>query len=257
MEFVTYEVQDRMGIITLNRPAKRNALSFEMISELYEAFGTAESNDLVKVVILRAKGAVFCAGADLAYLQKLESLSHEENLADSKHLSDLFHRIYTLKKIVIAQVHGHAVAGGCGLASVCDFVYAVPEAKLGYTEVKIGFVPAIVMVFLIRRLGEHHARQLLLSGEFVSAEEAQRMGLVNRVVPSVKLEDIVTEMAQRLISTNSGTSMETTKRMIADVQSMPLTEALEYASRMNATARSTADFKKGIASFLNKEDLSW
>src|SRR5262249_42264171 len=146
MDLVLYEVNDRIGFITLNRPEKRNALSFELVSALKEVFSKAEEDPAVKVVVLRANGEAFCAGGDLAYLQQLQKFSFEENLADSNHLKTLFLKIYQLKKIVIAQVQGHALAGGCGLATVCDFVIAVPEARFGYTEVKIGFVPALVLV---------------------------------------------------------------------------------------------------------------
>jgi methylglutaconyl-CoA hydratase len=143
---IDFTINNRVGYITLNRPDKRNALSFELIRELKEAFYNAERDDAVKVIVLRAHGEVFCAGADLAYLQQLQEFSYEQNLADSNHLKDLFFQIYTLQKVVIAQVQGHALAGGCGLATVCDFTFSVPEAKFGYTEVKIGFIPAIVMV---------------------------------------------------------------------------------------------------------------
>ncbi len=147
MDIVLYEVKERIGYLTLNRPEKRNALNFELVAALKEAFTRAENDPGVKVVVLRANGEAFCAGADLAYLQQLQQFSFEENLADSNHLKDLFLMIYQLKKVVIAQVQGHALAGGCGLATVCDFVFAVPEAKFGYTEVKIGFIPALVLVF--------------------------------------------------------------------------------------------------------------
>jgi len=257
MNLVIYEVKDRIGYITLNRPEKRNALSFEFVSELKIAFTKAESDPLVKVIILNANGDSFCAGADLAYLQSLQQFSYEQNLEDSNHLKELFYQIYTLKKVVIAQIQGHALAGGCGLATVCDFAFAVPEAKLGYTEVKIGFIPAIVMIFLIRKIGEQKAKQLLLSGELITAEVAERWNLINQVITKDQLQPFVCGFAQKLIKNNSTQSMEVTKQMIAEVQSLPLEEALQHASRMNAQARGTEDCKKGIASFLNKQDLYW
>src|SRR5690606_36237829 len=138
--------------------------------------------------VLNAAGEAFCAGADLAYLQQLQNFSFEENLTDSNQLKELFLNIYTHPKVVIAQVQGHALAGGCGLASICDWVFSVPEAKFGYTEVRIGFIPALVSVFLLRKLGEGAARELLLSGELIAAERAQAIGLINRVVSADKLE---------------------------------------------------------------------
>jgi methylglutaconyl-CoA hydratase len=257
MNLVEYEVINRMGYITLNRPEKKNALNHELVGELKAAFRLAEADQHAKVIVLRAKGDVFCSGADLESLQKLQTYSYEENVKDSMHLKELFLQIYTLRKVVIAQIQGHALAGGCGLATVCDFAFAVPEAKLGYTEVKIGFVPAIVMVFLLRKVGEHRAKQMLLSGELINAEEAMKLGLINRIAAKNDISDSVGQFAQKLITGNSIQSMELTKRMIAEVQSLSLDEGLDLAVRMNAEARATNDCKRGIAAFLNKEPLTW
>ncbi len=257
MKLVDYSVKDRIGFITLNRPDKRNALSFELITELKNAIDQADKDERVKVIVLRANGETFCAGADLDGLQKLQNFSREENLEDSRHLKELFYKIYMLNKVVIAQVQGHALAGGCGLASVCDFVYAVPDAKFGYTEVKIGFVPAIVMVFLIRKIGEQKAKHLLLSAELISGESAIQFGLVTKIIEREKLESAVIEFANKLIKNNSGQSMGLTKRMIGEVQSMKLEDALEYAAEKNAEARASDDCRRGIKAFLDKEILIW
>jgi methylglutaconyl-CoA hydratase len=257
MSLVIYTVQDRVGYIALNRPEKRNALSGDMVTELKAAFARAEEDETVKVIVLKANGEAFCAGADLAYLQQLQQFSLEENLLDSNHLKDLFQQIYQLKKVVIAHVQGHALAGGCGLATICDFVFSTPEAKFGYTEVKIGFIPALVSVFLIRKIGEQKAKQLLLSGDLMQGEEAVRMGLVNYLFAKEELEQRVNSFAQFLIKNNSGQSMALTKQMIGEVQSMPLSEALTHAVELNALARGSADCKKGIAAFLNKEEIGW
>jgi methylglutaconyl-CoA hydratase len=232
MKYVTYNVSDRIGYITLNRPEKRNSLIHELVTELKECFSKAEADDHVKVIVLKANGDAFCAGADLSYLQQLQKFTYEENLKDSNHLKDLFLKIYLLKKVVIAQVQGHALAGGCGLAAVCDFSITVPEAKFGYTEVKIGFIPAIVMVFLLRKIGEAKAKQLLLSGEIVSAQEALSLGVVNKVVPRQYLEAEVATLARQLVEANSISAMTMTKHMVAQVQSMSLDEALTFASEM-------------------------
>lgn len=257
MSSVLYEVKDRICFLTLNRPEKKNALNSEMVVDLKNSFSRAESDQAVKAIVLRANGDVFCSGADLESLQRLQKNSFEENLKDSNQLKDLFLQIYTLKKIVIAQVQGHALAGGCGLATVCDFVLAIPEAKMGYTEVKIGFVPAIVMVFLLRKVGEQATKQLLLGGDLINGEDVVRMGLANKIVPGDQLSDEVTKYAQRLINNNSAQSMELTKKMIAEVQSMSLEEGLDYAATMNAKARNTDDCKRGIAAFLDKKKQSW
>src|SRR5258707_5058170 len=257
MSLVLYEVKERIGYVTLNRHEKRNALSHKLVTALKEAFDQAEKDPMAKVIVLRANGETFCAGADLASLQKLQNFSFEENIADSNHLKELFLKIYQLKKVVIAQVQGHALAGGCGLATVCDFVFAVPEAKFGYTEVRIGFIPAMVLVFLIRKIGEQRAKRLLLSGELVLGNEAMNLGLVNFLVSKDELEMKTGEFAMKLIKNNSALSMSLTKQMIDQVQSISLNDALSYAARMNAEMRASEDCKKGIAAFLNKENLSW
>jgi methylglutaconyl-CoA hydratase len=257
MKLVEYQVSNRVGSITLNRAEKRNALSHELVSELKEAFTLAENDKDVKVVVLKANGEAFCAGADLGYLQQLQNFSFDENLKDSSHLKELFLQIYTHPKVVIAQVQGHALAGGCGLATICDFVFSVPEAKFGYTEVKIGFIPAIVMVFLIRKIGEGRAKELLLGGDLFTAEQMLQMGLLNKVISAAAVEQEVSVFSKRLVETNSGESMRLTKQMIANVQSKSLDEALQYAAEMNAQARGTDDCKRGISAFLNKEKLIW
>lgn len=257
MNYIKYELADRVATITLNRPEKRNALSGEVVEELKAAFERASADAEAKVVVLAAEGDAFCAGADLAYLQQLQNNSYEENLADSSSLMELFKMIYQLDKVVIAKVQGHAIAGGCGLATVCDFSYTVPEAKFGYTEVRIGFIPAIVKVFLLRKIGEGKSKELLLSGDLISAERAMQIGLVNRVVEADQLDAEVAAFAKKLVDKNSGQSMALTKAMIAEVQSMSVEEGLQYAAEQNAKARGTEDCQKGIAAFLNKEKVVW
>jgi methylglutaconyl-CoA hydratase len=257
MKFVDFHISNRIGYITLNRPEKRNALNFEVVTELKAAFKIAEEDEEVKVVVLNAAGEAFCAGADLEYLQELQKFSFEQNMADSEHLKDLFLQIYQLRKVVIAQVQGHALAGGCGLATVCDFVFAAPEARFGYTEVKIGFIPAIVMVFLLRKIGEGKAKQLLLSGTWISALDAKAFGLVNGIIARERLADEVTTFATQLTESNSGNSMSVTKQMIAKVQTLSLEEALTFAAEMNAKARGSNDCVRGVSAFLNEEKIRW
>ncbi len=256
-EYVRYEVIDRVAWITIDRPDKRNALNFTMVSELLEAFKTAELDAEVKVCVLRANGKAFCAGADLDYLKRLQAYDFDQNLQDSSHLKSLFEWIYKMGKPVIAMIQGHAIAGGAGLATVCDFAFSVPEAQFGYTEVRIGFIPAIVMVFLIRKIGETRAKELLLSGDIVDAATAEKYNMINKVVPAAEIEAHVTTFAARLCSQNSGQSMAITKKMIGDVQHFPISEALTFAARMNARARGSEDCKRGIGAFLNKEDITW
>lgn len=257
MKLVTYQQTDQIGYISLNRPEKRNALNSEMVTELKAAFTLAAEDADCKVVVLKGEGAAFSAGADLAYLQQLQENSYEENYADSSHLKELFEQIYWHDKVVIAQVEGHAIAGGCGLATVCDFVFSVPEASFGYTEVKIGFIPAIVMFFLLRKVNEKTAKELLLTGKLFTAEKALGYGLINEIVQPEDMEAHVNKFAGKLVAQCSGQSLQTTKQMISDIQSMKDREALDYAAQMNAKARGNEDCKKGISAFLNKEKIDW
>ncbi|WP_295118739.1 enoyl-CoA hydratase-related protein [uncultured Chitinophaga sp.] len=255
--FITYELAGRVATITLNRPEKRNALNGEVVKELTDAFNTAGASDAVKVIILAANGEAFCAGADLEYLQQLQRNSYEENLADSRQLMQLMQLIYAHDKIVIARIEGHAVAGGCGLATVCDFSYAVPAAKFGYTEVKIGFVPALVSVFLVRKIGEGRARELLLTGKLVSAQQAQEFGLINRVVAADEINVMVDALAKELCDDASANSLKLTKKLVATALDLPLQAALEEAARQNAVTREHPDCRQGIKAFLNKEKPVW
>lgn len=250
-------LEDKVRYITLNRPDKRNALNSEMVGELKEVFRKAEKEDESRVLVIRASGEVFSAGADLEALQKLQTYSYSDNLQDSNHLKDLFQLIYYHDKPVIAQVEGHAIAGGCGLATVCDFIYAVPNAKFGYTEVKIGFVPAIVMVFLIRKIGESKARDLLLTGQLAKAPAMESAGLVNAVYEPNEIQEAVKALADHIAHYTSPEAVSFTREMIANIQSMPVKDAINYAAECNAKARGFEDCQRGISAFLNKEELKW
>ena len=257
MNFIELQISNRIATITLNRPEKRNALNTEIVSQLLTAFESIKVNNEAKVVVLRANGEAFCAGADLGYLQQLQNNTYDENLEDSRHLKKLFETIYNFPKVVIAQVEGAALAGGCGLANVCDFCYATPESKFGFTEVKIGFIPAIVSVFLLRKIGEAKAKELLLSGNIISANDAFNYGIINQIVDKEKIEEFVNNKCNQLILQASGQSLTLTKHLISAVQHLSIEDALEYAAKQNATARATEDCKRGIASFLNKEKINW
>lgn len=253
MVLVEQSISDGIGTIAMNRPDKRNALSTELVSALKAAFSGFESNDDVRVVILKGNGTAFCAGADLAYLQEIAKNSVLENMADSTSLMELMQGIVEFPKPVIAMVHGPAIAGGCGLATVCDVVVAGEEKGLfGYSEVKIGFIPAIVMVYLLRKIGDTQARRLILSAENISSTEAKEIGLVTYVVPDSDLEHETVSLARRM-SRNSASAMAMSKEMIAALHGMSLQAGLRYATSMNALARQTEDCKAGIQNFLSKD----
>jgi methylglutaconyl-CoA hydratase len=257
-ENIQYEIKERIATITLNRPDKRNALNGAVVQELYAAFDSAAQDENVKLVVLTGKGKAFCAGADLAYLQQLQQFSYAENLQDSGQLAALFQKIYTFPKIVIARINGHALAGGCGLATVCDVAFAVETAQFGYTEVKIGFVPAIVSFFLLRKVGETIAKQLLISGELITAQQAKAYQLINEVVADEQaLDQRIAEFTQVLCQNNSAQAMQTTKQLIREMFTLDLHTAMQLAVATNAKARQTADCQQGIAAFLNKELIKW
>ncbi|MGB3617184.1 MAG: enoyl-CoA hydratase/isomerase family protein [Catalinimonas sp.] len=254
---VRYDLEGRTAYLTLNRPEKRNALNGEMVTALREALTRAEADAGARVVVVRAEGKVFCAGADLGALRQLQTATYDDNLADSEHLGALFRQIYLGPKPVVAQVHGHAIAGGCGLATVCDFTFAAEGARFGYTEVRIGFVPALVTVFLTRKVGEGHAKSLLMTGELITAARAREVGLIQEVLPPEALADRVRTFADQLAEQTSGESLAATKALLAEVPALPLDDALQRAAAENARARGTDDCRRGIAAFLAKEKLTW
>jgi methylglutaconyl-CoA hydratase len=255
---ISYASGERRATITLRRPDKRNALDDVMVQEITTAFTAAARDPGVKVVVLGGEGPAFCAGADLEYLQRIASYDLEAHRADSRRLAALYRLIYELRKPVVAVVHGPALAGGCGLASVCDFIVASREhARFGYTEVHIGFIPAVVMVFLIKRVGEGRARDLVLRGEILDAEEAKGAGLVSIVAPQKSLAGAVESLVSGLLTENSAASMGLCKDMLANLHGMNFLDAIDFAANMNAAARMTPECKKGIEAFLAKEKITW
>jgi len=254
---IEYEQKERVAYITLNRPEKRNAFNAILVKELSQAFATAEKANDVRVIVLRANGKAFCAGADLSYIQELSRFTFEENLEDSETLMRLLVQMYKLKKPIIAQVQGPALAGGCGLATVCDIIIASEDAVFGYPEARIGFVAAMVMIFLVQRVGEGRARELLLTGKTISSREAYTIGLINDVTDHNKLVEKVREYSSQISQDVSGSSVAITKEILAKLSGLDIQNALAFAARMNAATRMTEDCKRGIQAFINKEKLKW
>jgi methylglutaconyl-CoA hydratase len=257
MSYKTIQLAQESGIatITLNRPDKRNAVSFELVGELMSALDEIEASPS-NVLIITGAGKAFCAGMDLDELRTLLGKTHDENVKDSAKMAAMFRRLYDFPKPTIAAVNGAAIAGGTGLATMCDFTLAVPEAKFGYTEVRIGFVPAIVSSILVWQVGHKIARDLLLSGRLFDAVEAHRYGLVNEVVASDHLLDRARELANQLLE-NSPSSVRATKKLVNGFISMQLDEQVATAIEDNARIRTTADFREGVTSFLEKRKPVW
>jgi methylglutaconyl-CoA hydratase len=257
MPYSTIELTYDGGVatITLNRPEKRNAISFELIEDLLRGLEEVAKSDAI-VLILTGAGKAFCSGMDLENLKALLGRTPEQNLEDSQAMVRLFRTVYEFPKVTIAAVNGAAIAGGTGLALLCDFTLAVPDAKFGYTEVRIGFVPAIVSTFLLRQVGEKQARDLLLTGRLFGADEAARLGLVGEIVAPESLMPRAHELAALLMQ-NSPASLRATKQLLTDHARAEIDAQIEAAVRENAAIRTTADFREGITSFLEKRKPVW
>ena len=257
MPYNTLQLAHDAGVATLtfNRPEKRNAISFQMIEELMNALGEVEQSES-RVLILTGAGKAFCSGMDLEDLKGLIGRSSEQNKKDSETMARMFRALYESPKPTIAAVNGAALAGGTGLATLCDFTLAQPEAKFGYTEVKIGFIPAIVSSFLLRQVGEKLARDLLLTGRIIDAGEALRLGLVSEVVEPEKLMQHARDLAIQLLQ-NSPASLRATKRLLSGYAAAQLDRQLKVAVEENAAIRQTQDFHEGVSSFLEKRRPNW
>lgn len=256
----TYKTLDlkqdaEIATITLTRPEKRNAISAQMIEDLLEALGEVETG-ASRVTILTGAGNAFCAGMDIEDLRSIAARSHEQHLEESQRTARMFYRLYRYRQPLIAAVNGPAIAGGCGIATLADFTLSVPAAKFGYTEVKIGFIPALVSVFLRRQTGEKRLRDLLLTGRIITAEEALASGLVTEIVAPEKLLDRAREIANTLIA-SSPTSLARTKRLLLQFDEKAIEEEIDLAVRENAGIRSTPDFREGVTAFLEKRPPKW
>lgn len=250
-----FGIEEEIGTITLARPEKRNAISPEMIVDLMSVLDEAEKS-AARVVILTGAGSAFCAGMDLAALRNLSTQTQEQHAADAERMGKMFYRVYSFPKPLIAAVNGPAIAGGTGLATLADFTLAVPEAKFGYTEARIGFLPAVVSVFLLRQVGEKITRELLLTGKLFDATEAHRLGLVTEIVATDKLMDRARELARELAAL-SPTSLRATKRLILRWNENEIRRDLGIAIRESGEIRRTEDFREGLSAFLEKRGPRW
>lgn len=238
--------------ITLNRPEKRNALNDLLINDLKNALHEADKDETLCAIVVKGAGKDFCSGADLSALQKISESSVMENLEDAESLMELFSLIRKIKTPVIAAVHGRALAGGCGLATACDIVLATESARFGYPEVKIGFVPAMVMAILRRNLSEKRSFELITKGFDFSAADAESFGLINHVFADGTFEKEVLEFALEYNKV-SRSAVILSKKLLYQMDGMTFDKSLETGAEVNTIARLTKDCQKGIAKFLNKE----
>jgi methylglutaconyl-CoA hydratase len=250
-ESVIYAVEGTVALVTLNRPEKRNALNDVLIGALTESLRAADGNEAVRVVVIAGAGVDFCSGADLAALQKISESSVTENLEDAQTLMELFTLIRRVRVPVVAAVRGRALAGGCGLATACDLVLAAKSARFGYPEVKIGFVPAMVMAILRRNVSEKRAFELITRGAEIGADEAERIGLVNHVFEDDKFE-LGVENYVAGFERVSRSAVMLSKRLLYHMDGMTFDAALQAGVDVNTIARMSEDCQKGIARFLKK-----
>lgn len=257
MSYVTILVEDSSDAltITLNRPERRNAMTPEMQTELIAAMEESSASNC-RVVVFRGAGETFCSGLDLTALQAMNDKSAAEHRADAERIARLFRTLHELPKPTIAAVEGAAIAGGAGLATICDFTLAAPTAKFGFTEVRIGFVPAVVSAFLALQIGDKRTRDLLLTGRLIDAAEAYRLGLVNEIVTLDRMAERVQELTRELAK-NSPESLCATKHLLAAQNKAWLDEAITQAMEANTRARETTDFREGISAFLEKRRPVW
>lgn len=256
MVFIEHAVDGRVVTVTINRPEKRNALNAALVQELTRTLADLASDERLRVVVLCGAGDVFSAGADLEALERLRTASFEENLADSTLLATLFITMRSVPYVIVAKVHGHAIAGGCGLVVACDMATASSTAKFGFTEVRIGFVPALVSVLLEGSINHTHRRELFLSGRLVTAEEAAAVGLVHRVVPPGALDDDVHKLVTNIARNTSRQAIAGTKSMLLGSE-VDFRARMSQAAKLNALARSEAECKAGVLAFLNRQDPPW
>jgi methylglutaconyl-CoA hydratase len=257
MAYTTIKIaaENDIAVITLSRPEKRNALTPEMIEELIAALDGIEAGS-ARVAILTGEGRSFCAGMDLDALRKQIGQTPEQTLESARRTATLFRRLWSFSKPLIAAVNGAAVAGGCGIATLCDFTIASDDATFGYTEVRVGFMPALVALFLERMVGEKATRDLLLTGRIVDANEAHSLGLVNRVVPQSLLLETARELATSLIALSPG-SLAATKRLLIRGSEAEVDRRIWLAIAASAAIRETDDYHEGLSAFLEKRKPKW
>jgi methylglutaconyl-CoA hydratase len=250
-ELVLYEASAGVARLTLNRPEKRNALNGALVAALKEALARADADEAVSVVALTGAGSDFCSGADLAELERIATLSEEENVEDARSLGALFAAMRALSKPIVAVVRGRALAGGCGLASACDLVLAHEDAEFGYPEVYLGFVPALVMTILRRKVGEGVAFELVVGGDRFDAEEARRIGLVNRIFDAAGFDEGIDGYLTSLAKKPT-VAVALTKRLLYELDGLDFEEGLERGARVNAEARMTDECRAGVRRFLER-----
>jgi methylglutaconyl-CoA hydratase len=254
---LVYRVDRRICTIGMHHAESKNALDETMARELSHAFVTASKDNQVKVVILTGAGSVFCMGEGIHYYKTTQAHDFGQHVEDAKMYMRMAQIIYALRKPVIARVNGPAHGAGCLLATVCDFTVAVTKATFGFTEARQGLIPAVALPFLVKKIGEGKARELMLRGNVVTSAHAKACGLVTTVVSRENLDKEITKLASALCTQISNSSVGMLKEMLATIDGMKLAESIDYAANMHAAARMTDDGKKGVDAMIHQAKLTW
>ncbi len=252
-----FELNNSVGTVWMNRPDKHNAMNAEMIGEIIDIFENLNDDETVRIVVLRGRGKSFCAGADLNYMKGIAGFGYEENYQDSLRLAKCFNVIYTCAKPVIAVVQGAAIGGANGLLAACDYVYCADDTKFAFSEVKLGIVPATISPYVVKRIGEFAARDLMLTGRRFTGKEAEWVRLVNKCFSAEEIEEQVANTISLLL-TSGPAAMKACKQLIYDLfNRLTFDESIDYSARLIATLRASAEGQEGMASFLEKRPADW
>jgi len=239
-------LDNSVAVLSLHRAEEDNRFNQTMLSELKDVVMSLDQNEGIKILLIKAEGPYFSAGLDPAFVQQIQTYTFDQQVADSSFLAEIFLALYRSTKVVMAQVEGDALGLGAGLLTICDFVWATPEVRIAFHEVKFGMIPSIAINFLLRKIGETRTKELLLSGHSINAQTAAQYNLINQVLPAEDIDGQVAKLANDMARQNSGASMQLIKKMIADIQEFPLERAMSFSAKMNAYARTTEDGKKGL-----------
>jgi methylglutaconyl-CoA hydratase len=256
-ETIDFSISNSIGTLWLNRPEVHNALNEKMISELIQCFGEIEKMEEVRVILLRGRGKSFCAGADLNYMKGIAAFGFEENYQDSRQLAACFNAIYTCRKPTIAMVHGAAIGGANGLLAACDFVYCTHETRFAFSEVKLGIAPATISLYVVKRIGEYAARDLMLTGRRFNGKEAEQYRLANKSMQDDELESFVGEIIRHLLSSGPDAIAACKELIYTITNTMQFEEAIDYTAKTIASLRASKEGQEGMASFLEKRKPRW
>jgi methylglutaconyl-CoA hydratase len=255
-ETIRLEDKGRIARITFCRPEVHNAFNDTVIYELTDCFTKLKNNAELRVIVLTGEGKSFCAGADLNWMRRVKEYGYEKNYEESLALAELFHLIYTMPVPIIGRINGAAIGGGTGFVALCDIAVAAESAKFSFSEVKIGVVPACIGPYVIKKIGEGKAREFFISGERLTAQEAHRIGLVNRWYPDDQFDGEIEKLITTVLSSGPH-AVAMAKELVSNVPNMPSDKFKPYTADMIAKLRKSDEGQEGMDAFLNKRKPNW